>query len=380
MKMNELATQRNLVIALFSLFVVLSLVNTALLSNITGMAVVKIAEAEEQAKPANIEVTAVTYSSCNDCYDITLALNDLKKQNVNIVQESIFDYDSSDGKQLVAFYGIKNLPALIIKGETSKNEQLQRYFSGVGELIDNNSTLYTKILPPYYDVMGDRITGRVSLTKLVNSSCDKCVSLSEIISFFKQAGVSIVEEKTVEYSSDEGLQLTSKFGVSAVPSLIISKDILDYESIKPVWSQLNTTEEDGSFALHFTAPPYVNVSTGETVGLVTLIMLNDTACSTCYDVSMNKNILARMGITPAEEFSYDVSSDEGKELISKYNITKVPIIILSPDAKLYDIFVQAWPQVGDVAEDGWYVMRTPEILGPIKDLSTGQLVQPQHGG
>lgn len=72
--------------------------------------------------------------------------------------------------------------------------------------------------------------------------------------------------------------------------------------------------------------------------------------------------------------------DAGKTLLKQYNITKVPIMLASPDAKLYASFVQVWPQVGNVAGDGWYVMRNPEVLGTYKDLTTGQVITPQQQG
>jgi serine kinase of HPr protein (carbohydrate metabolism regulator) len=206
------------------------------------------------------------------------------------------------------------------------------------------------------------------------------VTLTGIVNAFKQTGVKIVEEKTIEYKSDEGKQLVSKFGVREIPALIISKDILDYDSIKQVWNQLNTTEKEGFYALHSTAPPYIDVSNDKVVGLVTLVMLNDKTCNICYDVLVNKQILARFGIATDKEFSYDINSDEGKDLISKYKITKVPIIILSPEAKVYTDFAQVWSQVGTVENDEWYAMRSPELLGTYKDLSTNQIVQPQQPG
>lgn len=378
----QIITPKNLTIALFLVFAVFSLTNTALLANVTGLITEKTALAKEQTRPAYIEVTAITLSDCTECYDIKIALEDLKKQNVNITKEETFDYKSEKGKQLVGLYRIDRLPTLIIKGETNKTEQLQRYWDHVGEQRGANyeTVLYTNILPPYYDASEGRIRGSVSVINLVDSSCKKCVSLAGIVNAFEQIGVKVVEEKTVEYKSEEGKQLVSKFGVREIPALIISKDILDYDSIKQIWNQLNTTEKEGFFALHSTVPPYIDASTDKVVGLVTLIMLNDKTCNTCYDVLVNKQILARFGIATDKEFSYDVSSNEGKDLINKYKITKVPIIVLSPETKVYDSFTQVWDQVGTIENDGWYVMRSPEVLGTYKDLSTNQIVQPQQRG
>ena len=376
------ATTKNLIIILISLFVVISLVNTFFLSNIGKQITSNIALSKEQVRPAEIQLTAITLSDCKECFDINSAIGDIDKQNVNITSQETLDYESAKAKELIDLYNIEKLPTIIIKGETNKTEQLTLYWDHVGEQRGTNyeAVLYTNINPPYYDTVEGKFLGRVSLTHLVDSSCTKCVSLNGIVNAFKQFGVEFVEEKTVEYKSGEGSDLVKRFGVREVPALIISKDILDYDSIKQIWTQLNTTEKEGFYALHSTNPPYVDVATDKVIGLVTLIVLNDKSCNVCYDALVNKQILARFGVATEKELSYDIISDEGKNLISKYNITKVPIIVISPETKVYTTLTQVWPDVGTIENDGWYVMRNPELLGTYKDLSTNQIVQPQQQG
>ena len=47
----------------------------------------------------------------------------------------------------------------------------------------------------------------------------------------------------------------------------------------------------------------------------------------------------------------DISSETGKELVRKYNITFAPTVILSKDAALYPSLAVVWPQVGSVEAD-----------------------------
>lgn len=376
------ATTKTLIIILIASFVILSSVNAFIISNMGKHITSKISLAKEQSRPAEIQLTAITLSDCKECFDINSAVQDVKKQNVNVTSQDTLDYKSPGAKELIALYNIEKLPTLIIKGETNKTEQLTLYWNHIGEQRGTNyeTVLYTNINLPYYGIIEEKVLGRVSLTYLVDSSCIKCVSLTGVVNAFKQDGVKFVEEKTVEYKSVEGADLVKRFGVREIPALIISKDILGYDSIKQIWTQLNTTEKEGFYALHSTIPPYVDVATDKVVGLVTLIILNDKSCNVCYDPLVNKQILARFGVATEKELSYDISSDEGKNLIIKYNITKVPIIILSPETNVYSGFTEIWPQVGTIEKDGWYVMRSPEILGTYKDLSTNQIVQPQRQG
>ncbi len=373
---------RNVIVMLFLLFVILSITNTVLLSNINKQVTKKIELTKDRLKPANIEVSMITFSECDNCYDIDNALEDLKKQNVNITKEESFDSNSIEGKQLINAYKIEKVPTLIITGETNKTDQLQRYWNIIGERKgkDNETIIYTKITPPFYDLVEKRITGRVSIINLVDLSCNKCVSLTGIINAFKQEGVTVTEERVVEYKSIEGKELIAKFEIKRIPALIISKDILDYDKINQIWNQLNTTKKENLFALHSTIPPYIDTSTDKAVGLVTIIMLEDKSCNSCYNVSFNEQIVQRFGVVVDKKFTYDVSSDRGKELISEYNITRVPIIIVSPEAKVYTAFAGVWSQVGNVEDDDWFVMRKPEILGTYKDLTTNQIVQPQQLG
>jgi len=135
--------------------------------------------------------------------------------------------------------------------------------------------------------------------------------------------------------------------------------------------------KQGFYALHSTIPPYRDLSTNKITGLVNLILLKDSSCLDCYDVNINKQVLKRFGMAVVDEKEHDVNSAEGKQLVSKYNIDKAPIIILSPEAGDYDTFVSAWKQVGTKEKDSWFVMRKPEVIGSSKNLITGEIIKTQ---
>ena len=68
------------------------------------------------------------------------------------------------------------------------------------------------------------------------------------------------------------------------------------------------------------------------------------------------------------------SDVEGKELFAKYNITKVPTIILSSDVSAYPT-KQILKQFFSVQKDGSYVFTRVSGVGTYKDLTTNQVVQ-----
>ena len=337
----------------------------------------KIDEAREAAneflRPAKLEVTKILLSECEKCFDIEGALESIKKQNVNVTKEKTLLLDESEAKELIGKFGIKKLPTLLISGEVNKTPQLKSLFDGIGDFPDEKNFVFTGVKAPYYDISSAKVIGKVSVTNLIDSSCNECVQLNQFTAALEQAGVAITEQKTYEYDSKEGLELIRKFGVTRIPAMLISNEVNHYEISEQI--QQLAEEKDGFYALHATLPPYRDLEQGKVVGLAKLVFLTDGSCTECYNVKINEQILARLGVFVKENAAYDVSLKEGKALVSKYKIEKVPIILLSPEASSYTNFVQAWQSVGSVEEDGWYVMRKPENLGAYKDLKTNEVIE-----
>ncbi len=340
----------------------------------------KVIEIKQELEPAEIEITKISLSNCDDCFNISSIISNIKQQNVKIKNEKTLDFSLQEAKNLIERYGIKKLPAIIVTGEVNKSA-VYGFFNSIGEIRDS-AFILTSQEPPFYDIQEKRVIGRVEIIKLIDNSCLNCFDMETVVSLFKRAGVTISDEKNVMYDSVEGRNLIQKYGIKEIPALIVSKDITQYNSLQQIWSRLNAAEKNGFYVLHALRPPFRDLLQNKIVGLVDLVMLEDKACLQCYNVSINKQILARFGIFPITEETYDINSTKGKELISKYNIEKVPIILLSPEAKVYNSFAQVWKQVGDVEDDGWFVMRNPELLGVVKNLTTGELIdlrsQPQQ--
>ena len=74
-----------------------------------------------------------------------------------------------------------------------------------------------------------------------------------------------------------------------------------------------------------------------------------------------------------KEEKLDISDAKAKELVSRYNITQVPAVILSGEVDVYPS-KQALKQFFSVEKDGSYVFRKVSVLGNYKDLTTNQIV------
>lgn len=335
-------------------------------STMTANAVLnqRVLEVKELNKPVNLELFAI---SCEGCFSVELLTSTIKSQNVELIGENILDQDSTEARALIDKYGITKLPSVLISGEIDSDKINFNNFILVDDML-----ILEDVKAPYVDLTTGELLGQVTVIEIIDSSCEECIQSQEILSSipltFAQGGVEITDWQKHEYDSPEAKQLISKFGIKKIPALLISNDINVYENERLFLEQSDTEEKQGFYAMHSLVPPFRDVATNKIVGLVDLVMITDESCADCYNVEQNLQILAGLGLKLNTQETYDISSSEGQKFVSKYNIKSVPMIILSSDANLYESFVNAWQQVGSEESDGWFIMRTPEVLGVVSAL------------
>lgn len=329
--------------------------------------------AQERLKPAKIELTLLKNSKCNDCFDISTIISHIKNANVNITKEIMYEFSSGEAKGLISKYSIEKIPTVIVTGEIDKAN-----IQGLEK--KENALILTKLEPPYTNALTEKIEGRVTLYNLKDAECAKCSNLTPLINQIKGAGIKISEEKIIAPSSAEGEELIKKYKIQFTPTIILSEDAALYDVIQNAWPQVGSKESDGSYVLRLVNPPFINLTTNELRGLVSIIYLTDKSCTECYDVSLHKQILENpqsFAITLDKEETIDISDAKGEELIAKYNITQVPTVILSDEVNVYPSS-QVLNQFFSVEKDGSYVFRRAVIVGTYKDLTTSQVVNAQQ--
>ncbi len=337
-------------------------------------------EAEELARPARITVTKITTPQCSACFDMEKAMEALKQERVAIVQEYSVTADSEEGKKLILDHGIKKIPTYVVTGEIAK-EKFGPFMEGHGE-NHGDAFIFTDVPPAYIDLTDGREYGSVDTVVITDPArCAGCMDPLVMIDRLKQGGgVAIRDEKVLRVGTREAQVLLTKYKIRKLPALIFSNDVAFYPIFKN--TEIGTLEKDGSFVVRDVPMPYLDLVSGRMVrGDVTLIMLTDAACTDCYEVSNHKQILARFGVRVVSEKTIDVASNEGKNLLVRYGITKVPTILLSPEVRVYDQLKQIWKEVGKIAPNGWYIFNKFEQLGPVvyKDLAQNKIIRPTPG-
>lgn len=301
----------------------------------------------KQTDAAELDLIIVG-ADCEECYDIWPAIQILQADyTINQIQN--ITMEKSD--EYITKYGLTKLPAIIFTGDISALD--------LPELEEKDGAkIFTQIPAPYYDVEKKGIIGYVTMTRLVDTSCTECFNISLIESQMTQAGIIVKKVETIEVNSEKGKELVEKYNITKIPTLLFNKELLAYEQIQQVWKDFGTEEKDGTLVLRTLNPPYKNVKTGKLEGSVTLTYVVDKNCADCFETSAyNKLLKDSFSLHVKEEKTIDASTKEGKDLLKKYNITKIPTVMLSPEASAYPTLSTAWAQVGTSESDGTYVFR-----------------------
>jgi hypothetical protein len=364
-----------LIIVLTVVILVLAVINVYLSGQINSLIKARAEELEELAKPAMLTLVAIEDPDCDNCYDISPIIEQVKSGNVEFSAEQTLSIDDETAQDLISKYGIERIPTIIVAGEVDKADSLR----GLDEV--DGAYVFLDVPPPFTDAQTGDVKGLVTLTLIVDESCSQCPDFSQIASQLSQAGIAIAEDFTYDITSPNAQALIEKYSITKAPTMLLSSDVSVYEDFVEAWSQLGSVEDDGTLVLRTINPPYVDLETNTLEGLVDITYLVDESCEECYDVHSHDPILARFQVFMGKNETIDVSSEQGQGLINKYNISLVPTILLSPEAKLYQTLVNVWPSVGTVEEDGVFVFRKVEVMrGTYKDRESGEIVAALQAG
>jgi len=321
-----------------------------------------------EVKTDSLTVTIISSSECKDCTDLSQIPDAITKQisNTEIKNSKTIEYGTPEAEKLISKYSITRIPAVIITG-LSQDAPAPLRKVGSDYVFDATPA-------PYIDAETKETVGLVSLTYLT-TNCIECTDMTLITGQLKQMGIAFTDEKIISADSAEGRALISKYAIKALPTLIFSKDLLDYPDVANAWAGVGSTETDGMLVMRNVPPPYKDLGTNKVKGLVTMTIINDSSCTTCYDATNHKTLIEQgFNVKFTDVKVVDASTQEGKNLISKYHITLIPTTILSKDAQDYEGLMSAWPSVGTIEADGNLVFRQINLLPGITfmNLTSGQ--------
>lgn len=217
----------------------------------------------------------------------------------------------------------------------------------------------------------------LELMMLMTKDCTDCFDLTPLAEYLKGNGITDDQVDFVEYDSEIGQEYIEKYQIDKVPTAVITGDIEDYAFMQELLNSVGEIREE-AFVLTKLQPPYLDLPSQQKRGDFEIVYLTDDSCEDCYDVSLHEEVFSRLVMTPSKVSALDVSEDEAVTLIEEYGIIQVPTFIMRGDLDVYEHLATIWPNVGNIEEDGTYVLRKGvESMGIYKDLLTGEVITPE---
>ena len=341
-------------------------------------------------KTTNISVTFIDDPDCVNCNSSSALLSSLntalKGYNLTLQSVTLINRSSAEAQALISKYSINKTPTFVITSKEAIPFSFVSVWSQVGTEESDGALVLRTVFPPYFDLSKGRVVGNVNLIEIPASKCPECFNVSEFIGYLNSSIGMVFSNRTeLQEESAEAAALVSKYNITKLPAFILSEDAFEYAYVAQTWPKFGTVEADGSLVYRSTLPPYYELGSNRTVGVVSMVELVDQNCTTCYNVSIHYDTLKQsVGMYFSNRSTLDINSSEGAALVSKYNITQVPTFILSSDALSYPGLNESWTQMGSAEKDGWLVFRSVDKLGvTYKDLVTGNVTTgtpPAAGG
>ncbi len=222
-------------------------------------------------------------------------------------------------------------------------------------------------------------TPAFSITLINDTRCKNCNAAESLMLQLEQVAsqfnMSVAKITVLDAGLPEAQALISQYSIKRLPALVLSNESSSSASFTSIWTaNLGTKESDGALVYRGAIPPYYDLQNNTVVGIVDVVEIRASNCPDCVNVSRMTQSLAgpQVGMVIGNSSVYGSDSPEAKALIAKYNITKVPTLLLSPDAGAYSPIAGAWSSYGTVEQDGWYVYRN--IYPPYADFTSGSIV------
>lgn len=198
----------------------------------------------EPFRKPEINLLVLIDKNCKECFDINIIYNSIKSSNNYVIKsEKVEDYKNY--LNLIKSLKIDKIPSIIISGEVEKVANIFSRIPGYRKVEDK---IVIESYPPFLSLSDNKIYGIVDIIYLVPRNCTKCYDVTLHKRILEEGYlVKIGKEKTVYTDEEEGKELIKKYNITAVPTIILSKDISYYYLLASIWDQVGSIEEDGSY-------------------------------------------------------------------------------------------------------------------------------------
>ncbi len=193
-----------------------------------------------------VQLKEIQSDNCMECTPLLQLRTQFEKLGIKVEDYEIIGSSSDKGKEMIEKNELNFIPVLLI------SKDIEEYWWVFDQIEDSliekeDNYVFKTPLAPYIDLEDGKIKGKVDIILVKDKSCEDCFDVDELKDSFLSLGIYFNNEKNVDISSGEGKNLLKKYNITAVPTIILSKEIQDYDAIKKMLEQIGTFEDDGRF-------------------------------------------------------------------------------------------------------------------------------------
>ena len=213
----------------------------------------------------------------------------------------------------------------------------------------------------------------LTVTVIEPENCQRCAATQPLVDLIRAQPVSVAGVTTLTATDPQASDLLTTYRLDRTPALIVGGEINKDQKLQQLWQSYGQYADDA--VVIYPVGVYVETAGQKVRGEVSVTLLTDRRCETCYDVGINQPILRRFGVPLDQSSVLDVGSDEGQKLVRDFRILSVPTFVIRGDTEIYQALKAVWPQVGTTEPDGTMVFRNGVTqMGTYRDLVKGQVI------
>lgn len=200
-------------------------------------------------EPTKLSFVAIAApdQDCTECVDPNEVVKVIDSAHNIAYDTSVVAYDDPLARKYIDMYEIKNLPALIVSGDTADERMLGSWKSLGGRVQDDRVVIEN--LLPFYDLETGSVRGVTKVILLKDETCTACFDENAYLNILQRFGVTVGETDTYDVASAEGQSLVTQYNIKKVPTMLASPDISAYNTVMSSWNQVGTVEDDGWIVL-----------------------------------------------------------------------------------------------------------------------------------
>ncbi len=323
-----------------------------------------------------IIITVINNKDCDYCSDPSSIAEMIKNdKNVDVSEVLELDYRDEKAKRLLEITRAKTVPVIMIEGNTFTKTSVYKNMTPEDFEEYGNKYILVNFLPPFTNIENGEIIGKVNAIKLTDKSCNKCADINHMIIKFRELGIYMNDAKNIDISSDDGKVLIEKYDIEKVPVLILDQNMGLYPHIVNSWETLGSIEEDGTYIVRKTLPPYKILESNEIKGLITITYIVDKTCTECFDPKKIKERIMRIMPQYKEEIILDISDIKTQQLVIDKGIEHVPTVILSNDVNEYPLFENFFGNIFEKQDDESFIFKGYDKIQGVsyKSLRTNKI-------